>query len=547
MSIFALTLLPYLPLKSKFIGFGVVGIPSYIRDPKLILNFSYAALPEEGLFGIQVGSWLYGGSWVTSSISDRDTLTLNLSGLTIYAGPTIGKPKFYVSPVVGLGIFRANRGAPAGGLVGLKFSMLTRYNLSLIDFFAGYTVVYGKRYDTTHVYIGDTFFLSPVVTFSINPLYFTPTYPFVELPETEREKYIHGIYVPLLDETNNFAMAFSVERYPRLYALDFQFSYGRYSLVGRKGAELTVGLRKLYFPPEDTLRYLPSVAYMRVRPFWGNDMYNVGPYFSIGIASDGKRVAGGTYSFGMDFGFDIFHLELGMSKVFVGNFYDPYDVLLGKVDAPDELKNFPLHGAKLVPKVSGGFRFVYQDGRIKSRFFMLKSPPSYAIFTLSLGSYLNKQLKLTLLDFFAIRNIRSKPFGVAVGFETATISLAMGDSAVKVREPSASLKLGLDVAGENGSLILYGIAGSNFDGNKPIYGAGLRIGLATYEQLFGISFYNFSMDIRYLNTWVWNDDRYLREYVLGFKFGISYHIPIVKYLQRREREMMKPVSPGVFD
>lgn len=548
MDAFILVILQFSQTRSKFTGFGSAIVPAFSHSPKLIVDVSYATFPESGFFGIQGGAWLYGGSIMPSEVSSADSITLNLSGITFYAGPVIGRPVFYISPTVGLGLLKANPGASPGGMVGLKVSMFTRHSIALIDFFAGYTIAYGKRYDGSLQYVKDTSFVSPVVSIALNPFFFTPTSPLREWSDEELEKYYHGTDLPVFEESSDFSVSVNLDRYlpASSYDLSFEFAYARYSRYYRIGNEIAFGFRRVYLSDADTVKYLPSLLFVKIRPFWGNRVFNVGPYFSLGATSDGKKVAGGTYSFGLDIGLDIFHINAGMSKVFVGDFYNPYDVLLGKVDAPYELKNYPLHDSRLVPVISGGFKFTYEDGRVKSGLFMRDLPSSYAMFTLDAGSYFNniRELKITLLDFFAIRNLFNKPFGVAAGFEAATVNFPIGDSVeIRVREPGLSFKAGLDVAGRGGSIILYGLAGTTFDDTKLVYGAGLRLGFITYRKLLGVSFYSVALDFRFLNTLVLNGSSYSRSNVLGLKFGISYHIPIARYFGKKEEEMMKPITP----
>jgi len=548
MGVVILTLLQFSGVKSKFLGFGAAASDIGINSPKLITEFSYSIFQENGFFGLQGGLWLYSGSLIPSEVSLSDTLTYNLSTLTAFVGPTIGRPAFYVSPILGVGLIRTNPGSPPGGMVGLKVSLLTRNNMALITAFAGYSLYYGRRYDQNLNYLYDTTLISPVFSVAINPLYFTPTFPFKEWTPEEMEKYYHGADLAVFDEFNAYGVSFNLAK-PMvdgaLYNPNIEFSYIRYNGYSKRGNEFAFGINRVYFDPNGPNGVLPSLIYFKVRPYWGNRLLDIGPYLSVGITSDGNSFAGGTYDAGIDFRFDILHLDVGVSKVFVGDFPNPYDVLSGKVDAPSRFAEYPLYSSKLVPRVSAGLKFVYDRGSNRSVFFMSNSPSSYALITLNIGSYTRqmKELKITPIDIFAIRNFGSKPVGLALGMEVGNIDLPIGDTIVYVSEPGISFKAGFDVAGNMGSVILYGIGGFILDRGEMAYGGGMKLGLLKYGTLMGVSFYSLSFDFRYLNTYVFDGAAYSRDNVFGIKLGISYHIPIRKYLDKVEARMMGPITP----
>jgi len=541
-------LLQFPGAKSKFIGFGAAASEIGLNSPKLITEASYSLFQENGFFGIQGGLWINSGNLLPSDPSLSDTLTYNLPLLTAFIGPTLGRPAFYISPVVGIGLIRTNSGAPPGGLVGLKVSLLTRNNMALLTAFAGYSLYYGRRYDQNLEYVADTTLKSMVFSVAVNPLYFTPTFPFKEWTDEEKEKYYHGADLAIFDEFNAYGVSFNLSRYfvdGALYDPSIEFSYIRYNGYSGRGNEFALGLNRPYFDPDGPHGVLPSLIYLKVRPYWGNRLMDVGPYFSIGLTTDGKSFAGGTYDAGIDIRFDIIHLDAGVSKVFVGDFYNPYDVLAGKVDEPSTFDEYPLYSSRLVPRVSAGFKFVYDRGYNRSAFFMSNSSSSYALVTLNMGAYMGrmKELKITPIDIFAIRNFGSKPFGLALGMELGNIDVTIGDSVVRISEPGMSFKGGLDLAGNMGTVILYGLGGFILDKGELAYGGGLKVGILKYGSLVGVSFYSLSLDFRYLNTLVSDGSSYHRDNVFGIKLGISYHIPIRRYLDKVEARIMGPVNP----
>ncbi len=551
MGIVLLTLLQFSGAKSKFFGYGAAVSDIGLHSPKLMMELSYSIFQENGYFGLQGGLWLYNGSLIPSEVGLRDTLTYNFSGLMAFVGPTMGRPAFYVSPTIGLGLIRPNPASSVGGMVGLKMSLLTRNNMALLTAFAGYSLHYGRRYDSNLNYVYDTTLISPVFYIAVNPLYFTPTFPFKEWTEEEMEKYYHGADLAVFDEFNAYGISFSLGKplvEGALYSPSLEVSYIRYNGYSQRGNEFSVGINRPYFDPAGPTGVLPSLIYFRVRPYWGNRLLDIGPYLSAGITSDGNSFAGGTYSAGLDFRFDILHLDVGVSKVFVGDFPNPYDVITGKVSLPSRFADYPLYSSRLVPHVSAGLKFVYDRGANRSAFFMSNSPSSYALITFNIGAYTGRirELKITPVDIFAIRNFGSRPVGLALGMEVGNIDLPVGDSVVYISEPGISFKGGVDVAGSAGSVILYGIGGFILDRGEMAYGGGLKLGLLKYGTIMGVSFYSLSMDFRFLNTYLYDGAAYYRDNVFGIKLGISYHIPLRRYLDKVEARMMMPITPDYF-
>ena len=551
MGVVLFTLLQFSGAKSKFFGYGFAASDIGLNSPKLMTELSYSIFQESGFFGLQGGLWLYSGSLIPSEVGLQDTLTYNFSGLTAFVGPTIGRPVFYVSPVIGLGLVRPNPGSPAGGMVGFKVSLLTRNNMALLTAFAGYSLYYGRRYDRNLNYVYDTTLISPIFYVAINPLYLTPTFPFKEWTQEEMEKYYHGADLAVFDEFNAYGISFNVAK-PMvdgaLYNPGVELSYIRYNGYSGRGNEFAVGINRVYFDPNGPNGVLPSLIYFKVRPYWGNRLLDIGPYLSVGITSDGNSFAGGTYDAGIDFRFDIVHVDVGVSKVFVGDFPNPYDVITGKVNLPGRFADYPLYSSRLVPRVSAGLKFVYDRGVNRSTFFMSNSPSSYALITFNVGAYTSriKELKITPVDIFAIRNFGSRPVGIALGMEVGNIDFPIGDSVVYISEPGISFKAGLDVAGNMGSVILYGIGGYILDRGEMAYGGGMKLGLLKYGSLIGVSFYSLSLDFRYLNTYLYDGAGYYRDNVFGIKVGISYHIPLRRYLDKVEARMMMPITPDFF-
>ena len=563
--------------KTKFFGIGAYINPNMQNRVIGYWEASYTAFTS-GFIGFTLGTQLHFGNLNASQLSSSDSLLYYYPGFQVFVGPAIGKKFFYLAPTLSVGYFNPrsiNRlkvndpfygdtliyGPTYTASVGLKLGLLYHEHFSLINAYVGYGQYVIKRYNN-NVWVKNQDSVARGLFFSIaiNPLFFTSTYPFREWDEETYTRYYHGDVVEKAEERNFVFFTIYVQRMfsdSSYYDYIYEVGLYRYFPLKKYGNEF-IGLRRINYAPitPDTNYYnLSSFLYFKFRPYFGTKSFDIGPYFSFGYTTDGKNFKGGGYDFGLALRWQIFYIDIGMTKAYSGYFYDPMKAYILR-SKPDTVyfNQYRVYSSQLLLKASFGFRVLYNhsDYVIAPFIFNPKSERTFLLWTLSAGVNFqaSNELKIVPFDFIFFKYMKNKPFGFGVGFDFENITFTLKKDTTlpshikeRVKESRFSFKLGPSLGGRVASIMPYGVVGTSFYPRDLIYGGGVKVGFGSWGKAWDMPFYVISLDLRYSNDYVFDGSKYVQSFGFSFKFGISYHIPIWKFTRKTESDIYKPIKP----
>jgi hypothetical protein len=567
--------------KTKFFGIGAYINPQLQNRVIGYWEVSYTSFTN-GLVGFTLGSQIHFGNIYASQISASDSTLYYFPGFQIFLGPSIGKKFFYISPVLSFGYFNPRSikripisvpyygdtllyGPTFSPSVGIKIGLLYHEHFSLITAYFGYGQYVIKRYNNgTWLRNQDSIAKNFYFSIAINPLFFTSTYPFREWDEETYTRYYHGDVVEKAEERNFVVFTIYTQRmFSNSSYYDYIYEIGlyRYFPLKKYGNEWTIGLRRVnYEPRTPSLNYynLPSFIYFKFRPYFGTKSYDIGPYFSFGYTTDGMNFKGGGYDFGLAFRWNIFYIDLGMTKAYNGSFYDPMKtyILRSKPDT-NYFKDYKVYSSKLIPKVSFGLRILYNhsDYVIAPFIFNPQSERTFLLWTLDAGVNFqaSDELKIVPFDFIFFKYMKNKPFGFGIGLDVENITFRLRKDTTlpsqikeRVKESRFSLKLGPSLGNRTISIMPYGVVGTTYYPKDLIYGGGIKVGFGNWGKAWNMPFYVLSLDLRYANDYYFNGSKYVQNFGFSLKFGLSYHIPIWKFTRKTESDIYKPIKPDYF-
>ncbi|MCS7244604.1 MAG: hypothetical protein N2504_00430 [candidate division WOR-3 bacterium] len=558
--------------KTKFFGIGAYINPQFQNRTIGYWEVSYTPFTM-GLVGFTTGTQILFGNIYASEISSSDTQLYYLPGFQVFIGPAIGKKFFYIAPTLSITYFNPrsikvikptfgdtlNYGPTLSSSVGVKIGLLYKEHFSLITAYFGYGQYVIKRYNNNNwIRNQDSLLRNFYFSIAINPLFFTSTYPFREWDEETYTRYYHGDIVEKAEERNFVLFSIYTQRmFEEKSHFDYIYELGlyRYFPLRKYGNEFTLGLRRTTYNPLNPTYNLPTFIYFKFRPYFGTKNYDIGPYFSFGYATDGKFLRGGGYDFGLAIRWQIFYLDVGMTKAYSGLFYDPMKtyILRSKPDT-NLFSEYRIYPSKLLLKVSFGLRILYNhsDYVIAPFIFNPASERTFLLWTLSLGTNFqaSNELKIVPFDFIFFKYMKNKPigFGIGMDFENITFSLRRDTTLPKdikeaVKESRLSFKLGPSLGGRVASIMPYGFVGTAFYPRDLIYGGGVKVGFGSWGKAWNMPFYVLSVDLRYANDYYFNGSEYVQNFGFSLKFGLSYHIPIWIFTKKTESDIYKPVKP----
>ncbi len=557
--------------KTKFFGIGAYINPNAQNRIIGYWEASYTAFTS-GFVGFTLGTQIHFGNLNASTLSTSDTALYYYPGFQVFLGPAIGKRFFYIAPTLSISYFKPrsikripntppnygdtlNYGPTFSSSVGVKIGLLYHEHFSLITAYAGYGQYVIKKYNNNSwIRNQDSIVRNFYFSIAINPLFFTSTYPFREWDEETYTRYYHGDIVEKAEERNFLAFTIYAQKMFRDNSyFDYIYELGlyRYFPLRKYGNEFTLGLRRTTYKPitNDTNIYnLPSFIYFKFRPYFGAKSFDIGPYFSFGYITDGKLIRAGGYDFGLGLRWQIFYLDVGMTKAYEGYFYDPMKTYILR-DKPDTVlfDDYRVYSSNLIPKASFGLRILYNhsDYVIAPFVFNPQSERTFLLWTLNAGVNFqaSNEIKIIPFDFIFFKYMRTKPFGFGIGFDFENITLQKDTIKERVKESRFSFKFGLSLGGRVTSIMPYGVIGTAFYPGDLIYGGGIKVGFGSWGKAWNMPFYVLSLDLRYSNDYVLSGSDYKQRFGFSFKVGISYHIPIWKFTKKTESDIYKPVKP----